>query len=165
MSKVSPPRSRKRFRWVRWVLGACLVLAAAAWFATPWYVRAKVLPDLWARYGLTMAAERQDLSIAGGTADLHGVRFLDGDEEVLTAKRMEVRISLRGLYQGRTIVERLVFDDPVLHSRIEADGHTNVGKIFERPRSNPRRQSGLPPCGRRCSSTGVRSSVTTARAA
>lgn len=113
------------------------MLAAAGWFATPWYVRAKVLPDLWARYGLTMAAERQDLSIAGGTADLHGVRFLDGDEEVLTAKRMEVRISLRGLYQGRTIVERLVFDDPVLHARIEADGHTNVGKIFERPRTNP----------------------------
>ena len=137
MSEASPPRSRKRFRWVRWALGACAVLAAAAWFATQWYVRAKVLPDLWARYGLTMGAERQDLSIAGGTADLHGVRFIDGDEEVLTAKRMEVRISLRGLYQGRTIVERLVFDDPVLHARIETDGHTNVGKIFERPKTNP----------------------------
>ena len=137
MSEASSPRFRKWFRWVRWALGACALLAAAAWFATPWYVRAKVLPDLWARYGLTMAAERQDLSIAGGTADLHGVRFLDGDEEVLTAKRMEVRISLRGLYQGRTIVERLVFDDPVFHSRIEADGHTNVGKILERPKTNP----------------------------
>ena len=135
MSEASPPRSQNWFRWVRWALGLCLALGAAPWFATQWYVRAKVLPDLWARYGLTMVAERQDLSIAGGTADLHGVRFLDGDEEVLTAKRMEVRISLRGLYQGRTIVERLVFDDPVLHSRIEVDGHTNVGKIFERPRS------------------------------
>jgi hypothetical protein len=124
-------------RRVRWALGVCFVLATASWLATPWYVRAKVLPDLWARYGLTMAAERQDLSIASGAADLHGVRFLDGNEEVLTAKRMEVRISLRGLYQGRTIVERLVFDDPVLHARIEADGHTNVGKIFERPKTNP----------------------------
>jgi hypothetical protein len=137
MSEASSPRFRKRFRWVRWAFGACALLAAAAWFATPWYVRAKVLPDLWARYGLTMAAARQDLSIAGGTADLHGVQFLDGDEEVLNAKRMEVRISLRGLYQGRTIVERLVLDDPVLHARIEADGHTNVGKILERPRTRP----------------------------
>jgi len=137
MTEASPSRSRKRFRWVRWALGVCFVLAAASWLATPWYVRAKVLPDLWARYGLTMAAERQDLSISGGTADLDGVRFLDGDEEVLTAKRMEVRISLSGLYQGRTIVERLVFDDPVLHARIESDGHTNVGKIFERPKTNP----------------------------
>jgi hypothetical protein len=114
-----------------------LVLAAAAWFATPWYFHAKVLPDLCARYGLTMEAERQDLSISDGTADLHGVRFLDGDEEILTAKRMQLRISLRALYQGRTIVERLVFDDPLLHARIEADGHTNVGKILERPRTNP----------------------------
>jgi hypothetical protein len=119
------------------VLGVCFVLAAASWLATPWYVRAKVLPDLWARYGLTMVAEQQDLSISDGTEDLHGVRFLDGNEEVLTAKRMEMRISLRGLYQGRTIVERLVFDAPVLHARIEADGHTNFGKIFERPKTNP----------------------------
>jgi hypothetical protein len=137
MSEASPSRSRKRFGWIRWALGACLVLAATAWFATPWYFHAKVLPDLWARYGLTMEAERQDLSISGGTADLHGVRFLDGDEEILTAKRMQLRISLRALYQGRTIVERLVFDDPVLHARIEADGRTNVGKIFERPKTNP----------------------------
>jgi hypothetical protein len=137
MSDASPPRSQKRFRRLGWVLSACFLLAAAAWFTPPWYVRTQVLPDLWARYGLTMAAERQDLSIADGTADLHGVRFLDGDEEVLTAKRMEVRISLRGLYQGRTIVERLVFDDPVLHARIEADGHMNVGKILERPRTDP----------------------------
>jgi hypothetical protein len=84
-----------------------------------------------------MAAERQDLSIAAGTADLHGVRFLDGDEEILTAKRMEVQISLRGLYQGRTIVERLVFDEPIVHARLEADGHTNVGKILARPSTDP----------------------------
>ena len=136
MSDASPSRSRKRFRWFGWALTACLVLAAAAWFAAPWYVRSKVLPDLWARYGLKMAAERQDLSIAGGTADLHGVQFFDGDEQVLAAKRMEVRISLRGLYQGRTIVERLVFDDPVLLARLESDGHTNVEKILERPRTD-----------------------------
>src|SRR4026208_267306 len=111
MSDASAPRSRKQFRRLGWALSAGLVLAAVGWFAAPWYVRVKVLPDLWARYGLTMAAERQDLSIAGGTADPHGVRFIGGDEEVLTAKRMEVRISLRGLYQGRTIIERLVFDD------------------------------------------------------
>jgi hypothetical protein len=43
MSEASPSRSRKRFRWVRWALGVCCVLAAAAWLATPWYVRAKVL--------------------------------------------------------------------------------------------------------------------------
>ena len=134
MSNASAPRSRKQLRRVGWTLSACLVLAAAAWFAAPWYVRVRVLPDLWARYGLKMAAERQDLSIAGGTADLHRVRLLDGDDEVLTAERMEVRISLRGLYHGRTIVERLVFDDPVLHARIDADGRTNVEKILERPK-------------------------------
>ncbi len=138
MTEVSTSRSWRRFPWA-WVLGACLVLAAAAWFAPPWYVRARVLPDLWARYGLTMEAERQDLSVAGGTADLHGVRFLDGDEEVLTAKRMELRISLRALWEGRTIVQHLVFDDPVLHARIEADGQTNVGKILERPRTHPQK--------------------------
>jgi len=112
-------------------------LAAAGWFAAPWYVRTKLLPDLWAQYGLTMTAERQDVSIADGSAELHGVRLLDGDEEVLTAKRLEARISLRGLYQGRTIVERLVFDDPVVHARVEADGRTNVGKIIERRRTDP----------------------------
>jgi len=122
------------------VLGACAALAAlaaAGWFATPWYVRTKVLPDLWAQYGLTMTAEGQDLSIAEGAADLVGVRILDGDEEVLSARRMEARISLRGLYEGRTIVERLVFDAPVVHARLEADGRTNVGRILERPRVDP----------------------------
>jgi hypothetical protein len=93
-------------------------LAAAGWLAAPWYVRSKILPDLWARYGLTMTGERQDLSIAGGSTVVHGVRPFDGDEEVLDAKRLEIRISLRGLYQGRT-VEHLVFDDPVVHARIE----------------------------------------------
>lgn len=135
MSGASPPRSRKRFRWVRWALGACAVLAAvaaAAWFATPWYVGARLLPDRWAQYGLTLTAERQDLSIADGTAELHGVRIFDGDEEVLTAKRMEARISLRGLYEGRTIFEYFLFDDPVVHARLEADGRTNIGKILER---------------------------------
>jgi hypothetical protein len=134
MNNASRPRSR--FRWIGWTVSACAVLAAAAWFAAPWYVRARVLPGLWSRYGLTMAAERQDLSVAGGTAVLHRVRFLDGDEEVLTAKRMEVRISLRGLYRGRTIVERLVFDDPILNARIEGEGHTNVEKTLERPRTH-----------------------------
>ena len=137
MSGASPPKSRKRFRWVRWALGGCAVLAAAGWFATLWYVRTKLLPDLWAQYGLTMTAERQDLSIPDGTADLHGVRLLDADEEVLTAKRMELKISLRGLYEGRTIVERLVFDDPVVHARLEDDGRTNVGRILARPRTDP----------------------------
>jgi len=112
-------------------------LAAAGWFAAPWYVRTKLLPDLWARYGLTMTAERQDLSITDGSTVLHGVRVLDGDEEVLSAKRLEARISLRGLYQGRTIVERFVFDDPVVHARVEADGSTNVRKIIERRRTDP----------------------------
>ena len=133
MGDVADPRLRRRFPRFAWTASACLVLAAAVWFAAPWYVRVRVLPDLWARYGLTMAAERQDLSIAGGTADLHRVRLLDGDEEVLTAERMEVRISLRGLYQRRTIVERLVFESPVLHARIEGDGRTNVEKILARP--------------------------------
>ena len=112
-------------------------LAAAGWFAAPWYVGSKLLPDLWARYGLTMAAERQNLSIADGSTVLHGVRFLDGDEEVLSAKRLEVRVSLRGLYRGRTVVEHLVFDDPVVHARVEADGRTNVWKIIERRRTDP----------------------------
>ncbi len=65
------------------------------------------------------------------------MRILDGDEAVLTAERMEARISLRGLYAGRTIVERLVFDHPVVHARLEADGRTNIGKILERPRTDP----------------------------
>ena len=136
MSGASAPRSRKRFRWVRWAVGACAVLAAiaaATWFAAPWYVRTRLLPDLWARYGLTVTAEREDLSIADGTTELHGVRIFDGHEEVLAAKRMEARVSLRGLYEGRTIFEHFVFDDPVVHARLEADGRTNVGKILERP--------------------------------
>jgi hypothetical protein len=129
---ASPPRSR---RWFLWVLGASALLAAivaAAWFATPWYVRASLLPDLWAQYGLTVTAERQDLSIADGTTVFHGVRILDGDEGILTAKRMEARISLRGLYEGRTIFEHLLFDDPVVHARLESDGRTNIRKILER---------------------------------
>jgi hypothetical protein len=140
MRGASPPKSWKRLRWVRWVLGACAVLAAlaaAGWLAMPWYVRTTLLPDLWAQYGLTMTAERHELSIADGGVDLHGVRILDGDEEVLIARRMEARISLRGLYEGRTIVERLVFDAPRVHARLEADGRTNVGKILERPRVDP----------------------------
>jgi len=40
-------------------------------------VNTKLLPDLWARYGLTMTAERQDLSIADGSTVAHGVRLLD----------------------------------------------------------------------------------------
>ncbi len=79
-----------------------------------------------------MSAERQNLSITDGSTVLHGVRLLDGDEEVLSAKRVEVRVSLRGLYRGRTVVEHLVFDDPVIHARVEADGRTNVWKIIER---------------------------------
>ena len=128
-------------RWIRWALGASALigaLAAAAWLAAPWYVRTRVLPDLLARYGLTMVFERHAVSIADGIADLHGVRLLDGSEAVLTAKRMRVRISLRGLYAGRTIVESLVFDEPVVHARLEADGRTNIGKILRRPSVDPR---------------------------
>jgi hypothetical protein len=126
---------RKRPRWARLALGACAVLAAiaaAAWFATPWYVRTSVLPSLWARYGLTVTAERQALSVADGVAEFHGVRILDGEEEILSASRMEVRVSLRGLYEGHTIFERIVLDDPVLHAHLEADGRTNIGRILGR---------------------------------
>src|SRR5688572_8518763 len=133
MDRVAP---RRQFPWIGWVLGVCIALAAAAWLATPWYVYAKLLPDVIGRYGLTIAADRRDLWIAGG-AQLHDVRFLDGDEVVLAAKRMNVRISLRAFYGGRTIVERLVFDDPVLHTRLGANGYTNVGKILARPKRQP----------------------------
>ncbi len=122
------------------VLGACalvLALVAGTWIATPWYVSTRVLPGLWARYGLTMTAERQDLSISTGNVDLHGVRILDRDEVILTAKRMETRVLLRGLYTGSTVVERMVFDAPVLHARLDDDGGTNVGKILERRKSDP----------------------------
>jgi hypothetical protein len=142
MNGASPPKSRQRFWWVRWALGACSLgaaVVAGVWIATPWYVSTQLLPGLWARYDLTLTADQEDLSIIDGSADLHGVRILDGDEEVLTATRMEARISLRGLYAGRTIVERLVFDHPVVHARLEADGRTNIGKILERPRTNPQR--------------------------
>jgi hypothetical protein len=128
-------------RWIRWTLGASALigaLAATAWLAAPWYTRTHVLPDLLARYGLTMEFERHAVSIADGSADLHGVRLLDGSEEVLTAKRMRIRISLRGLYAGRTIVVRLVFDDPVVHARVEADGRTSIGRILGRPSVDPR---------------------------
>jgi len=125
----------KRSGWLRWALVACAALAAivaAAWFTTPWYVRTRLLPDLWEQYELTVTAERQDLSIADGATEMYGVRVLDGEEEILTAKRLEVQVSLRGLYAGRTVVERVVLDDPVLHLRIDAEGRTNVGKILER---------------------------------
>jgi sortase A len=126
---------RRRSRWVRWGLGVCAVLAvlaATTWFATPWFVRTSLLPRLWAQYGLTVTAERRELSIADGTAAYHGVRVFDGEDEVLTAKRMEVRVSLRGLYAGRTIFERIVVDDPVVRVHLGADGRTNVGRILER---------------------------------
>jgi hypothetical protein len=111
-----------------------VAIAAAFWLVTPWYVRTTLLPNLWARYGLTVTAERQDLSIADGSSELHGVRVLDGEEELLTAKRMELRISLRGLYEGRTVFERIVLDEPVLYARLGAEGRTNVGEILQRPK-------------------------------
>ena len=136
MSKAPTPwRFGKRSWWFRGALGACAVLAASAaatWLATPWYVRNRLLPDLWAKYDLTMTAERQDVSIADGTTTSHGVRFFDGEEEVLTAKRMELRVSLRGLYQGRTVFERVVLDEPVLRVRLGAKGPSNVWKILQR---------------------------------
>ena len=125
---------RKRFRWLRWTLGACALLGAipaATWLAAPWYVRSRVLPDLWARYGVTMMAERQDLSLADGAAQFHSVQLVHGEEAILTANVMEVRVSLRGLYEGRTILERVVFDRPVLHARLGSDGRTNLAKILE----------------------------------
>jgi hypothetical protein len=133
VDRVAP---RRRIPWIGLMVGVCIALAAAAWVAAPWYVYAKILPEVMARYGLTIEFDRRALSIAGG-AQLHDVRFLDGDEVVLAAKRMNVRISLRALYGGRTIVERLVFDDPVLHSRIDANGYTNIGRILERPKKRP----------------------------
>ncbi len=135
MTRTSTEWFRTRRRWVRWALGTCAVLAvigAATWFATPWYVRTRVLPRLWAQYGLTVTAEREDLSIVEGAAELHGARVFDGEEEILTAKRIKVRVSLRGLYEGRTVFEGIVLDDPVLHLRLGADGRTNVGKILAR---------------------------------
>jgi hypothetical protein len=81
---------------------------------------------------LTVTSDREDLSIADGAAEFHGVRILDGEEEILAAKRVQVRVSLRALYAGRTVVEGIVFDDPILHLRVEVDGRTNVGKILER---------------------------------
>jgi hypothetical protein len=109
-------------------------IAALTWFATPWYVRTRLLPDLWARYGLTLTAERQDVSIFDGSTVFHDVRVLDGEEEVLSAKRMEIRVSLRGLYEGRTVFERIVLDEPVLHARLGAEGRTNIGEILQRPK-------------------------------
>jgi hypothetical protein len=62
------------------------------------------------------------------------VRVLDGEEEVLTAKRAELRVSLRGLYEGRTVFERVVLDEPVVHVRLGAEGRTNVVEILQRRR-------------------------------
>ena len=142
MSEAPPTRGwfGRRSWWLRGALGACAVLAAIAastWFATPWYVHTRLLPDLWTKYGLTMTADRQDFSIADGTTTSYGVRFFDGEEEVLSAKRMEMRVSLRGLYEGRTVFERVVLDEPVLHARLGAKGPTNVWKILQRRKHNP----------------------------
>ena len=126
---------RRRTRWARWGLVACAVLvaiAAVSWFATPWYVYTKLVPQLLANYGLTVAADRREMSIVDGAAEYHGVQVFDGKEEVLTAKRVKVRVSLRPLYEGRTIFERVAFDDPVIRVHLEADGRTNGGKILER---------------------------------
>ncbi len=138
----APTRGRfgKRSCWFRWGLAACAVLAAfsaATWLATPWYVRTRLLPRLWAQYGLTLTAEQQDVSIADGTTALYGVRLFDGDEEVLSAKRVEMRLSLRGLYEGRTVFERVVLDAPVLHAHLGVEGTTNVGKILGRRTHDP----------------------------
>jgi hypothetical protein len=125
----------RRSRRARWGLGAGAVLAAiaaAAWFATPWYVHTRLVPRLLAHYGLTVTAERRDVSIVEGAAEFHGVHVFDGKEEVLTAKRVEVRVSLRPLYEGRTIFERVVFDAPVIHVHLGAEGRTNAGRILER---------------------------------
>jgi hypothetical protein len=125
----------------RLALVACALVAAlvaSAWIATPWYVSRRVLPGLWARYGLTMTVERQELAISTGNVDLYGVRILDGDEVILTAQRVQTRVSLRGLYTGSTVVERMVFDAPVLHARLDGEGRTNVGRILERRRADPK---------------------------
>jgi hypothetical protein len=109
-----------------------VAIAAATWLAMPWYVGTRLLPDLWARVGLTVTAEEQVLSVADGTAELHGVRIFDGEEELLSAKRMKVQVSLRGLYEGRTVFESVVVDAPIVHARLESDGHTNLRRILER---------------------------------
>lgn len=122
-----------RASWVRWALGAFALLAAIAagsWLAAPWYVRTRLLPGLWAQYGLTVTAERRDLSLADGTARFHAVQLFQEQEALLAAKHMEVEVSLRGLYEGRTIFERVVFDQPVLRARIGADGRTNIGRML-----------------------------------
>jgi len=125
----------RRSRWARSGLVACAVLAAiaaASWFATPWYVHTRLVPRLLANYGLTVTAERRDVFIVDGAAEFHGVHVFDGKEEVLTAKRVKVRVSLLPLYEGRTIFERVVFDDPVIRLHLGADGRTNAGRILER---------------------------------
>ena len=125
----------RRSRWVRWGLAACAVLAAiaaATWFATPWYVYTRLVPRLLAHYGLTVMADQRNVSILDGAAEYHGVHVFDGKEEVLTAKRVKVQVSLRPLYEGRTIFERVAFDDPVIRVHLGADGRTNAGRILER---------------------------------
>lgn len=129
-----------RAGWLRWALGAFALLAAIAagsWLAAPWYVRTSLLPGLWAQYGLTVAAERQHLSLADGTARYQTVLISQDQEALLAAKHMELQVSLRGLYEGRTVFERVVFDQPVLHARVGADGRTNVGTLLgSRPRAH-----------------------------
>jgi hypothetical protein len=112
------------------------VIGAAAWFATPWYVRTSVLPRLWAQYGLTVTSGSEELSIAQGAVELHGVRVFDGEEEILSAEHMKVRVSLRGLWEGRTVFRDILLEDPVLRLQLGADGHTNIGRILERPTRN-----------------------------
>ena len=53
-----------------------------------------------------------------------------GEEELLAATHMEVRVSLRGLYEGRTILQRVVLDAPVLHARLGAGGRINIGRML-----------------------------------
>lgn len=125
----------RRRRWLRWTLVALAGLAAltlGVWLATPWYVGSRLLPGLWDRYGLTVTVERQDLSVVDGAAVFFGVRVFDGKEELLSAERIEMRVSLWALYEGRTVFERVVFDAPVLHARLGSDGFTNLRKILER---------------------------------
>jgi ferric-dicitrate binding protein FerR (iron transport regulator) len=88
----------RRSRRARWGLGAGAVLAAiaaAAWFATPWYVHTRLVPRLLAHYGLTVTAERRDVSIVEGAAEFHGVHVFDGKEEVLTAKAGNLFLYIR----------------------------------------------------------------------
>jgi hypothetical protein len=136
MSETAAPRwLETRTRSVRWALGACAGLAsiaAAVWFGTPRYVDTWLLPKLWQRWALTVTAEQRDFSIIDGAAAFRGVQVFDGDEEVLSAQRIEVRVSLRALFDGRTVLERVVVDEPVVHAYIGTDGRTNLARILSR---------------------------------